>query len=485
VKPRKERAKLHLCSNPSVPPTQTYWVYLGQRNEDYALDRLHEQAPGGCTNHRLVRLPSCDDNLSRPAKRGRAFEPPASRLSNISVDDSISSRFLGRCDRLVDWNVEVLMGFLDKLVQHRLETSPHQSNGCRLPSVDATRFIIDEVVSVIELPDFAVASRTRRADRMVKMLPPIVRIQLKEFVSCIASMYRDVPFHNFEHASHVTMSANKLMKRIITPDDHVDGSRKPLNPSELHSSTFGISSDPLVQFAVVFAALIHDVDHTGLSNVTLVQNAFPVAKIFGNKSVAEQNSVVVAWELLMEHRFGELQTCIFNNDHGRHRFRQLVVNAVMATDIMDRDMLQLRKDRWEKAFDSSSSESTGSEKQDINLKATIVIEHIIQASDVAHTFQHWHIFLKHNTRLYNEQYRSYKLGFTNQDPTDAWYDGEIGFLDHYVIPLAKKLKECGVFGVSGDEYLQYAEWNRKEWERKGRSELEKMVLQREDHEGPA
>jgi hypothetical protein len=25
--------------------------------------------------------------------------------------------------------------------------------------------------------------------------------------------------------------------------------------------------------------------------------------------------------------------------------------------------------------------------------------------------------------------------------------GEIGFFDFYVIPLAKKLKECGVFGV--------------------------------------
>ena len=37
-----------------------------------------------------------------------------------------------------------------------------------------------------------------------------------------------------------------------------------------------------------------------------------------------------------------------------------------------------------------------------------------------------------------------------------------------VIPLAKKLKECGVFGVSSDEYLNYALKNREEWEQKGR-----------------
>ena len=39
--------------------------------------------------------------------------------------------------------------------------------------------------------------------------------------------------------------------------------------------------------------------------------------------------------------------------------------------------------------------------------------------------------------------------------------------DNYVIPLAKKLDQCGVFGVSSDEYLMYAEANRQEWEKKG------------------
>lgn len=37
-----------------------------------------------------------------------------------------------------------------------------------------------------------------------------------------------------------------------------------------------------------------------------------------------------------------------------------------------------------------------------------------------------------------------------------------------MIPLAHKLKECGVFGVSSDEYLQYALANRREWEAKGK-----------------
>ena len=390
-----------------------------------------------------------------------------------------------RGDRLVDWNLEVLIGFLEKVVQRRLETNKQTINRLtkwEKPSNDASGLIIDEVVEVIELPNYE-ASRNQkmrtRSSRLTKHVPTVVRLQLKEFVTCIAGLYRDVPFHNFEHASHVTMSANKLMRRIVTPIEHADGSNKPFNAWELHTSTFGISADPLTQFAVVFAALIHDVDHTGLSNATLVQKKFAVARNCNNKSVAEQNSVAVAWALLMEPRFDELQTCLFHNDHGRQRFRQLVVNSVMATDIMDSGRLLLRKTRWETAFDPPDGHVGPEEKHNIDRKATIVIEDLIQASDVAHTMQHWHIFLKWNTRLYNELYRSFKLGYIADDPTDGWYEGQIGFFDNYVIPLAMKLRETGIFGALGDEYLTYAQLNRTEWEQKGHEETRKMVLQRE------
>jgi hypothetical protein len=48
-------------------------------------------------------------------------------------------------------------------------------------------------------------------------------------------------------------------------------------------------------------------------------------------------------------------------------------------------------------------------------------------------------------------------------------------LFQYIIPLAKKLKECGVFGVASDEYLTYALENRKEWEVKGREVVRQMI----------
>jgi hypothetical protein len=63
--------------------------------------------------------------------------------------------------------------------------------------------------------------------------------------------------------------------------------------------------------------------------------------------------------------------------------------------------------------------------------------------------------------------KAYLEGRAENDPSENWYKGEMGFFDFYIIPLAKKLKNCGVFGVSSDEYLQYAQQNRHEWELKG------------------
>jgi hypothetical protein len=73
-------------------------------------------------------------------------------------------------------------------------------------------------------------------------------------------------------------------------------------------------------------------------------------------------------------------------------------------------------------------------------------------------------------------YTAYVEGRAEKDPSESWYKGEIGFLDYYVIPLARKLKDCGVFGVSSEEYLQYAMDNRNEWERKGQEVVEELVV---------
>jgi hypothetical protein len=70
-----------------------------------------------------------------------------------------------------------------------------------------------------------------------------------------------------------------------------------LRASTLHEHTYGMTSDPLTQFACVFSALIHDVDHQGVPNRSSLQRR-TYCRILRGRSIAEQNSVDLAWALL-------------------------------------------------------------------------------------------------------------------------------------------------------------------------------------------
>jgi hypothetical protein len=88
--------------------------------------------------------------------------------------------------------------------------------------------------------------------------------------------------------------------------------------------------------------------------------------------------------------------------------------------------------------------------------------------------QHWDIYLKWNERLFQEMSLAYDTQRSEKDPTTLWYEGEIMFFDKYIIPLAKKLADCGVFGVSSDECLNYALQNRALWAAQGDEIVEKF-----------
>ena len=55
--------------------------------------------------------------------------------------------------------------------------------------------------------------------------------------------------------------------------------------------THGICSDPLTIFAIVYSALIHDLDHQGVSNTQLMKEDPVMAQMYQEKSVAEQHSL--------------------------------------------------------------------------------------------------------------------------------------------------------------------------------------------------
>jgi 3'5'-cyclic nucleotide phosphodiesterase len=185
------------------------------------------------------------------------------------------------------------------------------------------------------------------------------------------------------------MSVSKLLARIVAPT--IDDEKCPdaaVHEEYLHDHTYGITSDPLTQFSVILSALIHDLDHQGVPNGQLIKEDPSLAALYQGKSVAEQNAVDLAWNVLLLPDFDELRAAIFGSELELRRFRQLLVNSVIATDIFDKELGTLRRNRWNKAFEETEHDESQDSRTATNRKATIVIEHLIQASDVAHTMQH-------------------------------------------------------------------------------------------------
>jgi len=366
---------------------------------------------------------------------------------------------------LVDFNTQSLLTLLKRIVAHRKNI---RSVAPLSPAKDAFGLSHDqtftqEVAEIIALPRWNHSSPDYFRGGDVNIDEQVVT-ELRNLVQKIANLYNDNPFHNFEHASHVTMSILKLLSRIVQPGG------EDFDPAD---HLYGITADPLTHFACAFCGLVHDANHPGVSNAQLVKENWEPGKRFGTKSVAERNSLSLCFDLLASDDYINLRRLLFASDSDQKRFRQIVVNSVMATDIFDPDLKALRNDRWNVAF----SEDGRKEPADaaMNHKATIVIEHLIQASDVAYTIQHWKVYRKWNERLLEEMYTAYLHGRMEKDPTENWVNGEIGFFDFYIIPLAKKLKDCGVFGVSSDEYLNYAMANRRKWNEEGEEITARLV----------
>ena len=380
--------------------------------------------------------------------------------------------------RVVDWTVEVLQSLLKEVIARRrsMKVMPDDDYNISLEEEEIeNRRVnpIEEVEDTFRLPKYTPTKED--VDPSDIVINDEILKQLREFVMDISDTYNANPFHNFSHANHVTLSVVKLLKRIVAPEeDECEG-----NDKAVHDHTYGITSDPLTQLTVVLAALIHDVGHRGVPNSRLVEDRDRLAAIYKGKSVAEQNSVDVAWAVLMDERFKDLRRVIYTTTSELRRFRQMLVHTVLATDIMDKELSAKRKERWHLTFEKPEAalRSSMTMAEDADRKATIVIEYLMQASDVAHTMQHWHIYRKWNSRLFREVYAAYKSGNADKDPSEGWYQGELGFFDFYIIPLAKKLKTCGVFGVSSDEYLNYAVANRKEWASKGEEIVQELVAE--------
>ena len=184
-------------------------------------------------------------------------------------------------------------------------------------------------------------------------------LQLENFVRTILVGYKGTPYHCKEHAFHVVLSVNKLTDLMIQS-----------NPST--TKTYGLRYDAMAQMALLLAALIHDVEHTGVPNRQLVAENDPLAILYNDQSVAEQRSLYIAFETLLKNENRLFLTTLFPFQNGKldsieyRRFRKMVIDLVLSTDIASPERSQLTKSKWKEAFGETFESIQRKLKQELN-----------------------------------------------------------------------------------------------------------------------
>jgi hypothetical protein len=408
--------------------------------------------------------------------------------------------------------------------------------------------------------------------------------ELKEYIKTILVGYNPLPYHSFKHAYHVTISTNKLVDMIVHQ-----------HPNEKLAQTFGFRDDPLMQFCMIFSAIVHDVDHRGLPNRQLALEDEDLAMKYNDQSIAENNSLYIAFLELRKQKYDTLRKIIFPQRKDYRRFRMAAINLVLSTDIASPERTQLGKSKWKEAFgdpyetverklmkeaqkrasiespaqllkdfqvvkssdDDSVSVTSHSSDDDTNgknkdrrkrlekdgskaltgkalkyhrrlsqagtsigstpprssrlgfrrsmdlsgefieaysdekrvsascdnntqirsvlsppekiddLRESVIMETILKSADVAHNLQGFDQMAKWSSCLYLELRKAF-VEKKGEDPMNGWFDNQTGFLDFYILPMARKLDDAGAFGdTRGSVFVSTVEQNRKRWVEEG------------------
>ncbi|XP_051785326.1 dual specificity calcium/calmodulin-dependent 3',5'-cyclic nucleotide phosphodiesterase 1C-like isoform X3 [Erpetoichthys calabaricus] len=212
------------------------------------------------------------------------------------------------------------------------------------------------------------------------------------------------PYHNLMHAADVTQTVHYLL----------------LKTGMVHWLT------ELEIFAMIFAAAVHDYEHTGTTNNFHIQTRSDTAILYNDRAVLENHHVSAAYRLLQDD---EEMNILYNLSKDDWReLRALVVEMVLATD-MSCHFQQI------KAMKNSLQQPEGIDKP----KALSLLLH---TSDISHPAKNWELHHRWTTSLLEEFFRQgdkeAELGLPFSPLCDRKStmvaQSQIGFIDFIVEP---------------------------------------------------
>ncbi|XP_015723785.1 calcium/calmodulin-dependent 3',5'-cyclic nucleotide phosphodiesterase 1A isoform X5 [Coturnix japonica] len=223
------------------------------------------------------------------------------------------------------------------------------------------------------------------------------------------SKYKN-PYHNLIHAADVTQTVHYIM----------------IHTGIMHWLT------ELEILAMIFAAAIHDYEHTGTTNNFHIQTRSDVAILYNDRSVLENHHVSAAYRLMQEEEMNILAN--LTKDDWRE-LRSLVIEMVLSTD-MSGHFQQIKTMRH------TLQQAEGVDKA----KAMSLILH---AADISHPAKSWELHYRWTMALMEEFFRQgdkeAALGLQFSPLCDRKStlvaQSQIGFIDFIVEPTFSLLSD--------------------------------------------
>ncbi|KAM6451126.1 dual specificity calcium/calmodulin-dependent 3',5'-cyclic nucleotide phosphodiesterase 1C isoform 4-T5 [Liasis olivaceus] len=217
------------------------------------------------------------------------------------------------------------------------------------------------------------------------------------------SKYKN-PYHNLMHAADVTQTVHYLLFKT--------GVAHWLTELEI--------------FAMIFAAAIHDYEHTGTTNNFHIQTRSDTAILYNDRSVLENHHLSAAFRLLQDDEEMNILSNLSKDDW--REFRTLVVEMVLATD-MSCHFQQI------KAMKNALQQPEGIDKP----KALSLMLH---TADISHPAKAWNLHHRWTMSLLEEFFRQgdkeAELGLPFSPLCDRKStmvpQSQIGFIDFIVEP---------------------------------------------------
>lgn len=210
VRPREE-----LVNAKGKGSMQTYWLEPNSKSA-HARSSMSSLSTSDETRsllrHGEPHSATPDSSSSTPPKKRKDCIGLDNKCLIWGADADLDGNDLiyrDRHQRLINYNVDLLASMLKKIVARRTALSRGRrasitNAASRAKSMndvfdEHSTSLLDEVKEFIRLPNFDAKACEQIMDLDSIHLSEDVLLQLKKFVTSIASLYRGNPFHNFEH----------------------------------------------------------------------------------------------------------------------------------------------------------------------------------------------------------------------------------------------------------------------------------------------